>query len=312
MQILYSLDDLSAIEQPIHLALGVFDGVHAGHKEVIMSAVRHARGAGELSGILTFDEHPLQLIAPERAPKRLLANVHHKQQLLAELGIDVLITLRFNQELASLNAGDFLHKLATGLTLRSVSVGEDWRFGRERQGGIDFLRQEGQRMGFQVYIISPVLDGNGLRISSTAIREAIAVGRLEDARRMLGREYTVIGKVVPGRKLARELGYPTANIDVYNEQLPPRGVYLVKAVCDSCGTLYGVANLGGRPTVEDTPDGTYLEVHLFDWSGDLYGQELEITFLHYLRAEKTFPGLEALRKQISVDESQAKALLKKI
>lgn len=310
MRILHSFDDLSSLNQPIHLALGVFDGIHKGHREVIQNAVTEAKKEGCLSGVFTFEKHPMHLVCPEKAPLRLLADTSQKARLISSLGVDVLISLPFDKELSNLTAPEFLDALASHLKLRSISVGHDWKFGKNRQGDTAYLRQEGIKRGFNVYCIPPVLNSRGERISSTLIREAVARGELSSAKDMLGRDYTVIGTVVHGRKLATELGYPTANIDVQNEQLPPSGIYLVKARLNSEEEIYGVANLGIKPTVEKKDPVLVLEVHLLAWSGDLYGQELEIAFLSFIREEKTFSDLEALKKQITRDEQQARKLIR--
>lgn len=312
MQILHSFDDLASLRQPIHLALGVFDGVHKGHREVIMNAVRHAEKDHSLAGVLTFESHPLHLIHPERAPRRLLANTAHKANLLSSLGVDILISLPFNRELSELTADEFLTQLTSRMDVRSLSVGCDWKFGKNRQGDTAFLRQAGDTHGFQVYCLPPILNSKGERISSTLIRQAVSQGKFDEARDMLGRDYSVTGTVIHGRKLATELGYPTANVDVRNEQLPPPGIYLVSACPDSGKQVYGIANLGTRPTVEEGKGTLLLEVHLLDWQGDLYGKEIEVDFLHFLREEKSFESLDALKKQIARDETQARLLIENL
>lgn len=312
MRTLYSLDDLSSISQPVHLALGVFDGVHLGHQAVIGSSVLAAHSQGGLAGVLTFDRHPLEVVAPDKAPKRLLANLRHKEKLIESLGVDVMIALRFTPELAAMSAVDFINRLTENLDLKSISVGNDWRFGKGREGGIELLRQEAERRGFRVRISPSIEREDGARISSTAIREAVSMGKFEEAREMLGRDYALIGKVVPGRKLARELGYPTANVDIYNEQLPPLGVYWAKAILPSGEEVYGIANLGRRPTVEENDEGVYLEIHLLDWAGDLYEQEIEVAFLDYIREERKFASLQELKAQITQDEEKARELMSQL
>lgn len=310
MIILHTLEELSQIREPVQLALGVFDGIHLGHKAVIEQVVTDAHTRGELAGVLTFEDHPMALICPERRPGKLLSTPEHKQRLIQPLGVDILIILPFTQALATLSAEEFLRILYTRLQLRGITVGTDWCFGRNRTGNVDYLRAEGIKYGFTVHAIPPITTRDGLRISSTAIREAIANGQFDRARELLGREYTLIGTVFHGRHLARQWGVPTANIHVDDEQLPPSGVYLIQATLQNGYQCDGIANLGRRPTVETSRAEKYLEVHLFDFQGDLYGQEVAVRFVQFLRREKKFTSLDQLRAQIELDVEKARNLFK--
>lgn len=296
------LEDLAGLGLPLHLALGVFDGMHVGHQAVVARAVDAAHRHGGLAGLITFDPHPLRVIAPERAPVSLLEDPEHKQRVAADLGIGLFVPLRFDHAMAAMDAGQFLDRLCAA-EVGTIAVGEDWRFGRGRSGDVAYLVAEGARRGFLVEAVAPVLF-EGERISSTRIREAVRVGDLAAAAAMLGRPHAVVGTVEHGRQLGRQLGFPTANVAVVGVQLPPDGVWLVEGI-DAVGARHpGVANLGTRPTVDGRDRA--LEVHLLDFDGDLYGQRLEVRFLSRLRDECRFPDLDALKGQIAADVATAR------
>jgi riboflavin kinase/FMN adenylyltransferase len=301
----HRLDELASLGQPLHLALGVFDGVHAGHQAVIAKAVEAAAKDGGLAGLLTFDPHPIQVIAPAKAPSSLLETLDHKARVVSTLGVRLFVPLHFDASMAAMEADEFINRLAAA-PLRTIAVGEDWRFGHKRAGDVSLLQREAARRGFRLEAVPPVMfDGD--RISSTRIRQAIHDGNLDEAARMLGRAYAVSGPVVAGDQLGGKLGFPTANIATGNLQLPPGGVWAVRVSHADGRKWNGVANLGTRPTVGG--EKRQLEVHLFDFSGDLYGQELEICFGNHLRPEMKFPSLEALRDQISMDVAAARESL---
>lgn len=299
----HCFEDLAGLRQPLHVALGVFDGMHVGHQAVIARAVAAARESGGLAGMITFDPHPLRVLAPERAPAALLEDAAHKQRVAGALGVGLFVPLRFDTAMAAMDAGQFLDRLCAA-DVRTIAVGEDWRFGRGRSGDVGFLRAEGPRRGFRVEAVPPVTFA-GERVSSTRIREALRTGDLAAAEAMLGRHHAVVGTVVHGRQLGRQLGFPTANLGLSDVQLPPDGVWVVEVV-EPDGTVHrGVANLGTRPTV----DGQHrtLEAHLLDFDRDLYGQVLEVRFLAKLRDERRFPSLDSLREQIADDVEQTRA-----
>jgi riboflavin kinase/FMN adenylyltransferase len=297
--------DLVTLETPLHLALGMFDGVHAGHQAVIAAAISAARQHGGLGGVLTFDPHPIRVIAPEKAPTALLATLEHKARIIDDLGADLFVPLPFDRELADLDAAEFLDRLLAA-RVRTIAVGEDWRFGRGRSGDVAFLRAQARRRNYELIAVPPVMfDGD--RISSTRVRQAIRDGNLADAARMLGRPPAVTGAVVEGRKLGRQLGFPTANIAFGAVQLPPDGVWAVRARAAAGPPVAGVANLGVRPTVGGSQ--RVLEVHLLDFAGDLYGRELEISFIAFIRGERKMASLEALREQIELDAKAAARIL---
>lgn len=306
MLIRKKLEDLQALGVPLHLALGVFDGVHLGHQAVIARAVDAASRDGGLAGVLTFDPHPIRVIAPAKAPSALLETLEHKAQVMNHLGVQLLIPLHFDQELAAMEAAEFIAKLLTA-NVRTIAVGEDWRFGHHRSGDVTMLQNESAIHGFRLEAVPPVMH-EGERISSTRIRQAIRDGNLVSAEQMLGRPFTVTGNVVEGKKLGRTIGFPTANLRTVDAQLPPSGVWVVRARLPDGSHVGGVANIGVCPTVGGTTRS--LEVHLLDFQGDLYGKNLEIQFLNYLRPEARFPSIEALRVQIQLDTNTAREILK--
>ena len=293
MQVLHGLKELSEFDRSFGLALGVFDGIHLGHQAVIEAA----RGAGAL-GVLTFDPHPVEVLAPNHAPRRVLSSLDQKERILSGLGVDFLVIIKFSPEFAAREARKFADDLfATGV--KKLSAGDDWSFGRGREGNMQRLREWGNESGVDVLEISAILQ-DGLRISSTRIRKCLQEEDLDSVATMLGRHYSVLGKVIRGRQLGRTIGFPTANVVVADEVLPPNGVYVVEG-----NGIPGVANIGTRPTVDDGR-GRSLEVHLF--SDDLpmdYGWELEVGFLRKIRDEKKFQSLEELRKQIEFDVQNA-------
>ena len=308
MNLMRSIDDLSRLQQPVVLAFGMFDGVHRGHQAVLQRAQQAAADCGGVPLVFTFDPHPIRVLRPSSAPK-LLCSTDHELLLLERAGLDAVLLCPFDAELAALSADDFIRKIhAACANLVAICVGEAWLFGKARSGNVEVLRRLGAEMGFSVHAVPSVTDGENT-VSSTLVRQAVEAGDLALAERYLGRCYGVYGKVIHGDQLARTLGFPTANIAVENEQLPPAGVYAVRVRLDG-RSLTGVANLGKRPTVTPANQDLSLEVHLFDFSEDLYGKAMEVDFVGpRLREEIPFPGLEALKAQIAKDCATAQAVL---
>jgi riboflavin kinase/FMN adenylyltransferase len=304
MQVLRSIDALSAIQGPLALAVGVFDGVHLGHQEVIKAAQEHATQHHGTAVVVTFDPHPAHVLRPSSAPK-LLCGPRHQQRVLSQIGIPYLLTCPFTTETAKTPAREFIQQLVQAARpLGCISVGYTWNFGHRREGDIHLLMELGQRHDFAVYGVPPLKIDSSV-VSSTLIREAVSSGDLARAALFLGRRYSVFGTVVEGRKLGRQLGFPTANVKIENEQLPPLGVYAVEARLGG-EWLPAVANLGRKPTIADNADPS-LEVHLLDWNGDLYGKDLEVRFTRFLRPEMKFNGLDELKAQIARDIEAARA-----
>jgi riboflavin kinase/FMN adenylyltransferase len=300
-----AIDDLARVPGPRHLALGVFDGVHLGHQAVIGQALAARRSHGGSCGVLTFNPYPIQVLFPEKAPRRLLASLDHKADLLAAMEVDFLLALPFDRHRADQRAEEFVREIAAA-GVETVAVGDDWRFGKGRQGDVALLSRLAAELAFQLAALPPVMM-EGERISSTRIRQAIRDGNLAAAARMLGRPYTVQGEVIEGRRLGRRLGFPTANVAQGDEQFPPDGVWAVRVAAE--GRHWdGVANLGVRPTVDGSTRS--LEVHLFDFEGELYGHRLEVEFVKHLRDERKFESLEALKDRIARDAAEAMYILR--
>ena len=298
------ISELHELDGPLHLALGVFDGVHRGHQAVIGAAVEGAQKSGGVAGVLTLEPHPVQVLSPERAPRRIMASLDHKERLLSGLGVEVMLVLRFDRGMASQSAEEFAEEILAVPRLRQLVAGEDWKFGRDRLGTMALLSREGERHGVEVSAVGSVML-RGERISSTRLRRVLCDGNLRAASEMLGRPYTVMGTVEKGQQFGRRLGAPTANIAVGDEQLPPDGVYAVTAWCVE-KKLQGVANLGVRPTVDG--ERRLLEVHLLDFEGDLYDARMEVCFGSYVRGERQFEDFEELREQIRRDVVEVRRL----
>lgn len=301
-----SLEELQPHRGPFHLALGVFDGVHIGHQEVIRRVVEAAETKGGTAGVLTFDPHPIRVIAAAKAPAALLETLEHKARITRGLGAPLFVALPFDAAMAALSAGDFMERLLAA-PVGTLAVGEDWRFGRGRHGDIAFLRELAVARGFSLEAVPPVM-WDGERISSSRIRQAIRDGNLDAAAAMLGRRHAVSGTVVQGRQLGRQLGFPTANLATGDLQLPPNGVWSVRVRLPDGSHGAGVANLGNRPTVGDGLERS-LEIHLIDFAGDLYGESLEAELISFVRGERKFESIEALREQIGRDVAQVRGEL---
>lgn len=305
--IFHSISELQTLSDPLVLAAGVFDGVHLGHQTLIRHALESARYGSAVCMILTFDPHPAQFLRPSCAP-RLLTSTAHKVRLIQSLGVEHILILSFNAALAKLAAAEFISLLIMYIPhLRQICVGYDWSFGRGREGDILLLRKLGTKFGFQVTDIGAVeIDGH--TISSTRIRDFIQSGDLLAAAKCLGRKYTILGTVVKGEGRGSSIGFPTANLDTRNELFPPNGVYAVHVQID--GTIFsGVTNVGTRPTFHLTSH-RMLEVHLFEFSDNLYGKAIEVCFEAYLRKEHKLPNLQSLRTQIEKDICIARRILR--
>jgi riboflavin kinase/FMN adenylyltransferase len=304
MNVLRSITELATLPGPLFLAIGVFDGVHLGHQAVISTSATHAKEAGGTPVVVTFDPHPAKVLRPNDAP-HLLTATQHKIALIRDLGVAHLLVLHFDRAFASTAPEEFVQQLvANSRPLQEICVGHEWSFGKGRAGNLALLKQLGVTHNFNVVGVEAV-KVNGEVVSSTAIRKAVADGNLVKATQMLGREYTILGTVVSGEKLGRKLGFPTANLSAHSEQFPPNGVYVAEARL--AGTLYrGVANLGYRPTISAGKPERLLELHLFDLEREIYGEEMEVRFLRYLRPEQKFENVEALKAQIARDVEQAR------
>ena len=298
MRILHSIDELGKIGNLVVLAAGVFDGVHLGHQAVLRTAQSAAREIGGSAVALTFDPHPAAVLRPSEVPQ-LLTSTESKLSLFESLGIENTLVVRFDSDFAATEASDFILQLTSATAhLAGICIGRGWMFGKNRSGNASLLRKMGEGNGFFTTEVEPLKIGDTV-VSSTLIRKALLEGDLRTAESMLGRNYSLSGVVLPGAQLGRKLGFPTANLGLNNEILPPNGVYVVR-VNGSGQSLNGVANLGTRPTIGDDPK-RVLEVHILNFDGDLYGQEIDVQFLESLRSEIPFENLDALKIQIAKD-----------
>lgn len=305
MEIITSLDaDLKTEYPATVIALGTFDGLHLGHADVIHTAKAYAQSHGLKLAVFTFSNHPLALIRPDLVPVRIIS-AEEKIKLLAECGVDYLISIPFTEEFAALSPDEFLARLKR-FNYRCLVVGENFTYGFLGSGKTETLERSGKKNGFEV-IVRPLVKMNGNVVSSTGIRNLIQAGHIEHANSMLGRAYAITGKIVHGEQRGRKLGFPTANIELVHGEMavPAPGVYAVTADID--GALYeGMGNIGNNPTFNDV-EHVRLEVNLFDCSGDLYGKTMKVSFYKYIRAEKKFDGVEALCRQIDEDKKAIKA-----
>ncbi len=287
-------------------ALGNFDGVHLGHQAVIGAAIAAARAEGRPALVATFDPHPARFFRPDLPPFALTTKAQ-KLELLSGLGVDAITVIPFNAELAAMSAEAFCRDwLAGRLGVAHVTTGEDFTFGKGRSGTVASLRELGAVHGFSAHAVHPV-ESDGAVVSSTRIRAALREGKVDEAARLLTRPFALRAAVIHGDKRGRTIGIPTANQDLGSYVRPRYGVYAVRVRLPDGSMATGVANLGVRPMFE--PPKELLETWIFDWSGDLYGAEIEVELAHWLRPELRFGSLEELRGQITSDAEKARALL---
>lgn len=287
-------------------AIGIFDGVHLGHKAIIKSAIRRARAIRGKSVVITFHPHPLKILQPDR-PIPLLMSTKHRLRLIGELGVNICLLIRFNKRFSNLQPRDFVKKiLVEKLNVCEVYIGSDFVFGKDGMGNAILLKKYGRCYGFKVKIM-PMIKIAGKVVSSTMIRNLIMKGRLDEAAKMLGRPVTVFGTVVKGTRRGKLLGYPTANIDPHHETIPPSGVYAVWVRVRNRkygGALY----IGTRPTFKEAAP--VIEVHIFNFRKLIYGEDVEIIFIKKLRSDRRFSSKQKLVEQIRKDNIIARRILK--
>lgn len=297
----------SSGKKTVCVAIGFFDGVHLGHQEVIKAMKDDAEKHDALSVVVTFDKHPRSVVSTRMAPP-LISTLAHKMRLIEGLGVSHAVLLPFNLELSRLPAESFVECLYYELgSIATVSVGQNFLFGHNRGGDVNLLKRMGEKLGFAARGIKPV-SIEGKRISSTRIRESIKKGELEFVKRMLGRNYSIFSRVIRGAGLGKTIGIPTANLDISGLGLPPCGVYAARIVIEN-NRLNGILNLGYKPTVSGKNPQLTCEVHIFDFSRDLYSKMIEVEFLEKIRDEKKFASLDELKSQIQSDIQVAKNLL---
>ena len=297
----------AASPSPTALTIGNFDGVHRGHQAMLARLKERARVLGLRACVLTFEPHPLELFAPQTAPTRL-TSLREKLELLASHGVECVQVSRFDRAYASRSPQDFIEQvLLAGLGMRWLLIGDDFRFGARRAGDFALLQEASAKHGFGLEAM-PTVAQEGVRVSSSAVRAALAAGRLAEAEALLGRPYSISGRVVHGDKLGRKIGYPTANVQLRHNRPPLSGIFAVRTLDAQGHRRDGAASLGLRPTVDDSGLAK-LEVHLFDFAGNLYGQHLRIDFLHKIRDEEKFADLDALKTRIARDCDIAREFL---
>ncbi|HXR05725.1 MAG TPA: bifunctional riboflavin kinase/FAD synthetase [Candidatus Acidoferrum sp.] len=306
MNVIHATAELQAGPLPVCLAIGVFDGVHLGHQRVILQAVADAaRGAGR-SVVITFDRHPAAVLAPARVPP-LIYPPAKKLRVIASLRPDTACVIHFDKEFSQITGEEFIRGLARDCgQIHSLSVGRAFSFGRARSGNVALLKTLGKELGFAVHALDEV-SLYGRPVSSTRVRAAVRAGRFVEAGQLLGRPYELCGAVIQGAGLGRQIGFPTANVDLAGLLAPPAGVYAARAFVR--GRHHSAAvNIGCRPTVAPVAPQIQVEAHLLDFAGDLYGEEIELTFLKKLRDEQKFPSPDALRAQILRDIARVRDL----
>ena len=295
--------DNAEIARPTVLTLGVFDGLHLGHQLIIKTVVERARTAGAVPTVITFEPHPRAVLHPESAPP-LLQTFDQKLEALGVLGVEQTIVIHFDKTFAQIRAQDFLRDvIADRLHAREVYLGRGFAFGHDREGNIDLLRTVSHGLGFYADEV-PEVRLRGRRVSSSRIRESLHEGRVNLARRMLGRPYGVEGRVVRGAARGIKLGFPTANLHPQNRVIPHGGVYVTATLIDGQWRR-SVTNIGTRPTFEQATE-TSVETFVMNWTGDLYGDVVRVRFLHRLRDEKKFNSIEELKSQIQCDVARAR------
>ncbi len=299
MELIRGLHNLRPRHRGCVATIGAFDGVHHGHRAVLQHVLEQAETLALPSAVVVFEPLPREYLAPREAPPRLMS-FREKLEAFAAIGIDRVLRVRFDEALRTMAAVEFVRRIfVDGLGVRYVVMGDDLRFGRDREGGFELMQVQGREHGFEV-MHTDTLDVGGERVSSTRIREALSSADFALAEELLGRPYSMSGKVVYGDQRGRTIGVPTANLELHRLRAPLSGVYVVEVAGASARPEPGVANVGVRPTIGEAFRAN-LEVNLLDWEGDLYGRRLVVTFREKIRDEMKFDSLDALKTQIHKD-----------
>ena len=299
-----SFSELNSIKGVVNIAIGIFDGIHRGHLKVISKACSKP----EVSVVLTFEPHPMSIISPEKAPP-IISSIDCREVLLNELGVNKFMVLPFDKLRASQEPEEFVEELVSNCDLGSISVGDDFRFGKGRKGCVKLLKKFSEKYQFEVFEIERVKDKNGLVISSSRVREKLLEGDFQTVSDLLGRDFALSGSVVKGKGLGRQIGVPTANVDCNVPRMLRYGVYAVKVLFENL-EFQGIANLGFRPTVNrDDNLSPLLEVHLFNFNANIYGKKLAVNFKNFIRPEIKFNSLDELKSQINQDINCAQKIL---
>ena len=293
--------------KPVALTIGNFDGVHLGHQALLTKVKEVGNLHKWSSAVIVFEPHPREFFTPQQAPVRL-TNLREKLELFADMGIDRVHVCRFNRSFAQISAADFASALHEKLAAKYVLIGDDFRFGSKRSGDFSLMKSVGAQRGFEVQAMHSVQQ-DGVRISSTAVRAALATGNMALAQSYLGRPYSISGRVEHGDGLGKQIGFPTANIQLKHNRPPLSGIFVVRVQGDGMPPTQGVASLGVRPTVHEHGK-PVLEVHLFNFASEIYNKHLRVDFLHKLRDEEKYPDMQALTRQIALDVENAKLWFK--
>lgn len=309
MKVINRLENIAyPFKNPV-LTIGNFDGIHLGHQQIFQHVIKRAKELDGEAIVMTFQPHPLEVLRPENGGPPIITCYEQKIKLIESFGLDAVVTINFTKEFARVSAQEFVeHILCKKIGLKVLVVGWNYHFGRNREGDIHYLRKEGKRLGFGVEVIDSI-KVDGMPVSSTMVRKCVSEGELRKAEKLLGRRYEIVGEVVKGRdRGGRLLGFPTANISMRGKLCPLTGVYAVEVVIN--GKVYGgAANIGYNPTFGD--DVLSLEVHVLDFSGDLYGKEISVRLIEHIRKEKKFSNPQQLAEQISRDIKKAREILRR-
>ena len=306
MELIRGLSSLRPRHQGSVVTIGTFDGIHPGHRALIESLLAHGRRLGRPAMMLTFEPMPREYLAAANPPARL-TSWRERWRALQRTGLSYVLQLQFGEKLRNVTGEAFARLIAEELKAAAVVIGHDFRFGRNGEATAPILCEAGRRLGFEVDVIEPVLI-DGERVSSSAIRVALAAGDLRRTQQLLGRPYSMIGRVVLGQQLGRDLGFPTANLRLGRKRTPLQGIFAVRVHgVEGLPNAPGVASLGTRPTVGGTVP--LLEAHVFDYDGNLYGREIEVEFVSKLREELCFANLDELVVQMNIDAAQARTIL---
>ena len=304
MNVIHAANELKPGNRKVCLAIGFFDGVHLGHQQIIRQTIADAHQHDAIALVITFDRHPNVVVAPDHVPP-LIYSLPQKLGAIESLGADTLLLIHFDEKFSGQTGENFIRRLACDLgKIQSLCVGADFVFGHKRSGNVALLKKLGGELGFTVHGLAAVSLDRQI-VSSTRIREAIRSGNLDAASQMLGRPYAISGRVLEGDRIGQQLGFPTANLNVSGLVLPPNGVYAGRAKVAKKFQRVAL-NIGFRPTVVSAAPQLRVEAHLLDFSGNLYGKELEITFAAKLRDETKFPSVEELKSQIARDIAGAR------
>ncbi len=311
MRIIYGVKSLK-IKEPIAATIGIFDGIHRGHRKILGQLKKRARSIRGKSCVLTFDPHPAKVLRPHKTPPMLIST-KHKLNLIAAEGVDIAVLINFTKSFANINPTRFVKEmLVKRMNVKELLVGEEFSFGRNKSGDVERLRKLGKRFGFKVHSISPLKQRKKI-ISSTLIRKLIMSGRLNEAKKLLGRDISILGTVTKGARRGRTLGFPTANLDLHHEAIPPSGIYIVKVRLKN-KEYRGILNIGFRPTFSRTTREREptVEVHIFDLRKSIYEKDIEVVFLKRIRRERKFKNKDHLCSRIERDIDIAKRYFKSL